>query len=82
MHKEERFLRIALNAIVAQDYHSIELIIPEICSTDDSENIGQEYARKYDWITFRRYENSAGPARSFSYVLNASSGEFYVGRRP
>ncbi|MCW8918025.1 MAG: glycosyltransferase family 2 protein [Gammaproteobacteria bacterium] len=78
IYNEERFLRVALDAIVAQDYPNIELIISDNCSTDGSANICQEYARKYEWITYHRYESNTGPARNFSHVLNASRGKYFM----
>lgn len=78
IHNEARFLRYALDAIVVQNYPNIELLISDNASTDNTGEICQEYADRYEWISYHRFDQNNGPAGNFSYVLKESSGRYFM----
>jgi glycosyltransferase involved in cell wall biosynthesis len=75
---EERFLRNSLEALVCQDYENIELIISDNASTDATEAICREYAAKYDWIRYHRFDVNTGAANNHIYALGTSSGKYFM----
>jgi len=51
-YNDEPYLRSALDDIVAQTYDSIEVIIVNDGSTDDTESILKEYCSKHDNLRY------------------------------
>jgi len=49
-HNEATYLKACLDSFVAQTYLPNELILVDDNSSDDTFKIGQEYARKHNWI--------------------------------
>jgi glycosyltransferase involved in cell wall biosynthesis len=78
IYNEARFLHEALDALIRQNYPNIELLISDNASTDNSAEICQEYADKYDWITFHHFDVNKGPAINFSYVLHGTTGRYFM----
>lgn len=60
---EGRFLRALLDSVVAQTIPPVKWVIVSDGSTDDTDLIVTEYARRHDFISLLRRENGAG--RSF-----------------
>lgn len=75
---ESRYLREALEALVKQDYPNIELIISDNASTDATPEICREFAEKYDWIRYHRFEVNKGPAKNFNTVLENATGMYFM----
>lgn len=75
---ESRFLRQSLEALILQDYPAIELIISDNASTDETQKICLEYASKYDWISYYRFDKNQGPTKNFNYVLQTATGKFFM----
>ena len=75
---EARFLRESLDALIQQDYPNVELIASDNASTDETEHICRQYAEKYNWISYHRFEQNNGPAQNFSYVLQNAKGKYFM----
>jgi glycosyltransferase involved in cell wall biosynthesis len=75
---EARFLRESLDALVQQDYSNVEIIISDNASTDATEEICREYANKYPWINYHRFDTNRGASPNFIYVLEAASGKYFM----
>ena len=72
-------LREALDSILNQTYSNWELIACNDCSTDNSAQILQEYAKRDSRIICIQNEKNAGLAASLNHCLQYVSGE-YVAR--
>ena len=72
-------LREALDSILNQTYSNWELIACNDCSTDNSAQILQEYAKRDSRIICIQNEKNAGLAASLNHCLKYVSGE-YVAR--
>lgn len=78
VYNAERFIRYALDSLIAQDYTNFELIISNNASTDSTELICLEYARKDSRIKYFCNEFNEGALNNFNKVLKLSQGEYFM----
>lgn len=71
-----RFLREAVESILCQTYSHFEFLICNDCSTDESEEIIKEYARKDSRIVFLKNEKNMGLAATLNRCLEEAKGEY------
>lgn len=69
------FLEQTLNAIAAQTYKNIEVIISDNASTDETPDIIKPYCDRYGW-TFYRNEVNIGAGNNFNKLLELANGEY------
>lgn len=77
VYNGERYIREALDSILAQTYTDFELIISDNASTDKTELICREYASKDSRIRYYRNEKNIGANLNFNRVFLLSSGEYF-----
>jgi glycosyltransferase involved in cell wall biosynthesis len=73
----EKYLREALDSILAQTYKDFELNISDNASTDDTQNICLDYAAKDDRIHYYHNEKNIGGPNNYNRVFELSSGEYF-----
>ena len=73
----ERFLRVALDSLVQQDYEDFELIICDNASTDSTSSICLDYARRDTRIRYWRNEKNIGLAPNHNRVFELSRGDYF-----
>jgi len=73
----EKYLKEALDSILAQTYRDFELIISDNASTDRTQQICREYATKDSRIRYYRNEKNLGAPRNFNRVFRLSSSELF-----
>lgn len=78
IRNEERFLRAALDALTRQTGVKLEIIISDNASTDATPAICQEYCARFPWISYHRFEENAGAAANFTYVLEQARGKYFM----
>ena len=78
VYNGERYLRSALDSLVAQDYANFELIISDNCSEDQTESICREYAARDPRVRYSRAERNLGPVWNAVQVYEASRGEYFL----
>ena len=74
----EKTLRRSLDSLVSQDYPSIEIVICDDGSTDDTKKICEEYARSYRVIRFYENEENLGIAENCNKIFSLSSGKYFM----
>ncbi|TAK32241.1 MAG: glycosyltransferase [Chloroflexota bacterium] len=74
----EKYLRLALDALLDQDYKDFELIICDNASTDHTEEICQEYAARDPRVLYYRHETNLGATVNFRCVFELSAGEYFM----
>lgn len=75
VYNTEQFLRECLDSVINQTLKDIEIICVDDGSTDNSVQILNEYAQKYNYVKVLTQENKyAGVARN--YGMSVASGEF------
>jgi glycosyltransferase involved in cell wall biosynthesis len=70
VYNGERFLKEALDSLLAQIYTDFELIISDNASTDQIESICRTYAASDRRIRYYRNKENVGAAHNFNRVLN------------
>ncbi len=73
----EKYIRLALDSVLRQDYTDFELIISDNASTDGTEAICREYAAKDRRIRYYRNEKNIGAKGNFNRVCELACGEFF-----
>jgi glycosyltransferase involved in cell wall biosynthesis len=78
VYNGEHTIRLSLDAVLAQTFGDFELIISDNASTDATETICREYAKKDSRIVYVRQSTNIGAAKNFKFVLDHASGEFFM----
>lgn len=78
VHNGERFLRAAIESLLAQDVGDLELIISDNASTDATPSICGEFAAVDPRISYSRNRTNIGAAANFNRVFELSAGEFFM----
>jgi glycosyltransferase involved in cell wall biosynthesis len=78
VYNGERYLREALDALLAQDYRDFELIVSDNCSEDATEAICREYAARDPRVRYYRNEANLGSPLNFRRVLDLATREYFM----
>lgn len=78
VYNGERYLREALDSILAQTFGDFELIISDNCSTDATAAICTEYAARDPRIRYVRQSENIGAGANFRYLLNAAVAPLFM----
>lgn len=78
VYNGEKYIRQALDSLLAQDYENFELIISDNASTDQTPAICREYAARDRRIRYFRNEQNMGANWNFQRVLNLSSAKYFM----
>ncbi|MCT7982337.1 glycosyltransferase [Laspinema sp. A4] len=78
VYNGDRYLRLALDSLLAQDYQYFELIISDNASTDSTAEICQEYAAKDSRIRYLRNLQNIGSPQNFNKVFELSKGQYFM----
>lgn len=73
-----KYLRKALDSLLEQTFTDFELIISDNASTDDTQAICEEYARRDSRIRYVRQSMNIGAAENFRFVQQQAKGEFFM----
>jgi glycosyltransferase involved in cell wall biosynthesis len=73
-----KFIREALDSLLAQTFTDFELIISDNASTDETEKICREYAAKDDRIRYVKQVANLGAVANFQFVLYEALGEYFM----
>jgi glycosyltransferase involved in cell wall biosynthesis len=74
----EKYLRQALDSLMAQEFTDFELIISDNASTDTTEHLCKEYAAQDARIRYIRQTNNIGAVKNFEFVLQEAHSEFFM----
>ncbi|MEI7814781.1 MAG: glycosyltransferase [Coriobacteriia bacterium] len=72
------YLRGSIDSLLTQDVESLELIISDNASNDDTESICREYAGRDDRVRYARNETNIGAAGNFNRVFELSRGRYFM----
>jgi glycosyltransferase involved in cell wall biosynthesis len=78
VYNEARWIKQALDSLLAQTFDKFELIISDNASTDETWNILQEYTAKDTRITLYRQPENIGAIENFEFVLAQAAGEYFI----
>ncbi|MEH2374762.1 glycosyltransferase family 2 protein, partial [Nostoc sp.] len=77
VYNGEKFIKEAIDSLLAQTFEDFEIIISDNASTDKTEEICRAYAEQDKRISYYRNEKNIGCARNFNRVFELSSGEYF-----
>lgn len=78
VYNGSRFIREALDSILAQTHHFFQLIISDNASTDNTELICKEYLYRDARIKYVRQEENIGMVANFQYVLDQCDTKYFM----
>ena len=78
VYNGERFIREALDSLLAQTFTDFELIISDNASADATESICRNYAEQDSRIRYIRQRENLGAPPNFQFVLNEARGEYFM----
>lgn len=78
LHNGERYLRQALNSLVAQDYPNLEIVISDNASSDATQRICEDYATHDCRIAYHRVEQNMGAIWNFNHVFELTKGVYFM----
>lgn len=73
-----RFIRRALESVVAQDYPNLEIVICDNASTDGTIGICREFAARDPRIRLHVNETNVGILKNFELAIERSRGEYFM----
>ena len=71
-------LRRAIESALGQDYSNIEVIISNNASTDETQEVCQEYSKKDNRVKYVTQSSNIGVLANFAEVLKRASGEYFM----
>lgn len=77
VYNGERYLRHALDAMLAQTFRDFELIICDNASTDATESICRDYAARDQRIHYHRNAQNLGAAPNYNRTFALSRGQYF-----
>jgi len=78
VYNAERFLREALDSVIAQDFADWRLLICDNASSDGTEVIAKEYADRDPRISYVRHQRNLGAAGNHNYGFHHTDGEYFA----
>jgi glycosyltransferase involved in cell wall biosynthesis len=78
VYNGEHTIRRSLDAVLAQTFVDFELIVSDNASTDATEIICREYAKKDPRIVYVRQPVNIGAAGNFKHILDHARGELFM----
>lgn len=72
-----RYLGESIESLLAQEWGDFELIISDNCSTDDSADIAQAYARRDPRVRVVRQQENVGAAANFNALFRLGSAPYF-----
>jgi hypothetical protein len=73
-----RYLPEAVDSVLSQSGASVDIIIVDDASTDESASVAAGYCRRDNRVQLIRHEQNAGPVVTFNDGLEQARGEFLV----
>ena len=77
-YNRARFLRDALSALLSQTYPVTEIIISDNASSDDTQKICEEFARKDPRVRYIRQKENIGQLANYRFVALQAAGEYFM----
>jgi glycosyltransferase involved in cell wall biosynthesis len=76
VYNGEKWLEQAISTLIKQSYENVEIIIADDCSSDNSQEICEQYESRYSQITFIKNETNLGAQGNFRKILHLCSGKY------
>ena len=77
-YNHAEFIIDALESVLSQTYHNVELIIADDHSTDHSVQVIKKWLEKHPEITFLANKENLGNTKTFNQCLKLSKGDYII----
>jgi glycosyltransferase involved in cell wall biosynthesis len=77
VYNGERYLREAVDAILAQTFKDFELILSDNASTDSTATICKEYAERDPRVRYFHQPSNIGAPRNYSFLVGCARGRYF-----
>ena len=77
VYNGQRYVKAALDSVLAQTFRDFELFISDNASTDATEEICREYAARDPRIRYSRNDENIGSARNGNRTIQLATGEYF-----
>lgn len=77
VYQGEEFLAESLDALLGQSFEDFELVITDNASTDGTEAICRQYAKRDSRIRYERLDRNIGAANNHNHVFSLARGELF-----
>lgn len=77
VYNAERYLREALDSLLAQTFADFELIISDNASEDATASICREYAARDSRVKYHRHDSNRGSIQNFNHTVKLATGEYF-----
>lgn len=77
-YNHSMYVEEALNSVINQNYKSIQLLIIDDCSTDNSCEIIEKWITKHKIGTLQKNANNLGITKSFNNAFKFIQGEYFI----
>ena len=74
----ERFIEVAIDSLLGQDYPNFELIISDNASSDRTEAICRSYARRDKRVAYHRSDENRGAVWNFNRAFQLGRGRYFM----
>ena len=78
VYNGEKYIKDALDSLLAQSFTNFELIISDNCSGDSTRKICEAYEKKDSRIRYIRQIQNLGASCNFQFVFKEAVGNFYM----
>lgn len=78
VYNGSKYIREALDSLLAQTFADFELIISDNASTDATQSICEEYERRDPRVRYVRQAENKGAVANFQFVLDQAHGELFM----
>ncbi len=78
VYNGEKYLREAVDSLLAQTFSDFELIISDNASTDATESICRQYEKADRRIRYIRQQENIGVVRNFQFVLRQAGAPYFM----
>ncbi|GAA0707325.1 glycosyltransferase family 2 protein [Paraclostridium ghonii] len=76
VYNSEKFIKDTISSVLKQTYKNWEMILVDDCSTDNSEQIINEYVKKDSRFKYIKLEQNSGSAVARNRAIKEASGRF------
>ncbi len=78
VYNGEFVLPVLLESLVAQSYHSLEIIISDNASTDRTREISESFCRRDSRVRYISNDKNIGAIGNFNKVASEATGEYFM----
>jgi glycosyltransferase involved in cell wall biosynthesis len=71
------YLRFSIDSILEQTFTDFELIISDNASSDSTQKICEEYARRDKRIVYTRFDENKGATINYNHIVNTARGKYF-----